>query len=331
MAPLPTAALIEPEPLANHRASSPHARNPTYSPYFCVAGRLIPGKEAVFAYGARRVRFAPTELADDGTSQVYAVRSYVGEGRLSASARCMIPNTPAAKHRINRIFHVPEAGSRSADGNIPMSSVVPIEGVVGEACRYGGDYPHCNYEPTWGDTRDIECSAVDPYCTGGGDSGGDWSWGGGGGGDPLPPPPEDLRPECSRDAQGNCVLHPPSDAEWRRIGELVNRMTEGSEYCRGAKAIANEMYGRGLAAGRFKLWYNRDTFINEDGEEDMRWGANTSDAGGRILAFDSYVLFNTRSLFAHEALHAYLNSINSPLMGRANEDWVAAHEVECAG
>jgi hypothetical protein len=290
------------------------------------------GKERVFAYGARRIRFAPTELADDGTSQVYVVRSYVGEGQLSASARCLIPNTPAAKHRINRIFHVRDSASAPEEGSFAMASVVPIEGVVGEACRYGGDYPHCNYEPTWGDTREVECSAVDPYCSGGGDSGGDWSWGGGEGSEPLPPPPEEIeRPECARDAQGNCRLRPLYEPEWKRIGELVTRMTEQSEYCRGAKAIAGQMYSQGRTAERIQVWDNQDRFINAEGKDDMRWGTNLSDAAGRILAYDSYLLFNKRSLFAHEALHAYLNSINSPLMGDPNEEWVRAHEAECAG
>jgi hypothetical protein len=237
-------------------------------------------------------------------------------------------------HKLRAIFHVPEAATRPADVRSGLASITEIDGVVVDACRYGGEYPDCNYEPPWLGMTELQCSALDPYCGSGGgtDPGSGWAGGAGTGDDPLPPPPEETdRPECTRNAQGNCLLRSLSAAEWSRIGELVQRMAEGSEYCRGAKAIASAMYGQGLAAGRIKVWDNQDRFINNEGEEDMRWGTNLSDAAGRILAYDSYLLFNKRSLFAHEALHAYLHSINSPLMGDSNEAWVRAHEGECAG
>jgi len=125
----------------------------------------------------------------------------------------------------------------------------------------------------------------------------------------------------------------PDDNQWRRLGELINRMTEQTEYCAGAKRIAQGYHAQGKEAGRIQLWNGRDTYLNEAGVEKMDWGRNTFDANGRLLAFDSYVVFNERSLVAHEALHAYLASIapTTGLMPPSNEVWVRERQRECAG
>jgi hypothetical protein len=40
---------------------------------------------------------------------------------------------------------------------------------------------------------------------------------------------------------------------------------------------------------------------------------------------------NPPKLLAHEALHWYLNEINSPLMGEEAHAWIATEEKRCAG
>jgi hypothetical protein len=63
----------------------------------------------------------------------------------------------------------------------------------------------------------------------------------------------------------------------------------------------------------------------------MVWGKNYSDSRGRIIAMDSYLAFDVPSLLAHEALHAYLSSINWPGTTEEQEAWVRTRESECAG
>jgi hypothetical protein len=140
------------------------------------------------------------------------------------------------------------------------------------------------------------------------------------------------RPECQRrpDAPGECVTRPPNPTEWAELGKKVDRMTENTEYCRQAKAIVRGMYAAGREGGRIMLWNGRN-YEPGTNQQRMVWGKNSSDSRGRIIEMDSYLAFAVPSLLAHEALHAYLSSINWQGTRDEQEDWVAAREVECAG
>jgi hypothetical protein len=118
--------------------------------------------------------------------------------------------------------------------------------------------------------------------------------------------------------------------EWTRLGEIINRMTTGTEYCQGAKAQAQGMYAAGRINARIRLWNGRN-YIPGTNNQGMSWGQQNADARGRIMELDSYLAFANRSLVAHEALHAYLNSIGSPMTHDEQEDWIRGHEGECAG
>lgn len=143
---------------------------------------------------------------------------------------------------------------------------------------------------------------------------------------------EEDRPECTRrpDAPGECVTRPPNPTEWDDLGDKVDRMTESSEYCREAKAIVQGMYAAGREGGRIVFWDGRN-YEPGSNQKKMVWGKNSSDSRGRIIELDSFLAFDVPSLLAHEALHAYLNSINWQGTTQEQEDWVRAREIECAG
>lgn len=338
------AELLTETPAVASRAASQHA-NPHQllsrrTPYYCVAGRLTSGSTNHYEYGGRPVSFPRSELADNGSSYTYRVRSFDGNGRIAGEARCLIPNTPSAIRRIDRIFRVERDKQNHTDGGFStQGDPIPLDGYTGYACRYGGTYPYCNYEPQQTSTQ-VQCAADDPYCGSGGTDGGDgWNWGTSGS-DPTPPEPDEpddpeeiVRPECERTPAGACKLVHADDAQWDRLGELINRMTEQTEYCAGAKRIAQSFHAQGKEAGRIQLWNGKDLYLDPAGAEKMHWGRNAFDANGRLLAFDSYMVFNRRSLLAHEALHAYLATLapTSGLMPPDNETWVREHQGECAG
>lgn len=142
----------------------------------------------------------------------------------------------------------------------------------------------------------------------------------------------DDRPECERrpDALAECVTRFPSTTEWEALGQTVDRMTENTDYCRGAKAIAQGMYAAGREGGRLVLWDGRN-YIPGTNQKGMTWGRNDSDYRGRIIELDSYLAFAVPSLLAHEALHAYLNSINWPGTRDEQDAWIEGRESECAG
>jgi len=140
------------------------------------------------------------------------------------------------------------------------------------------------------------------------------------------------RPECQRrpDASGECVTRPPNPTEWAELGQKIDRMTENTEYCREAKAIARGMYAAGREGGRIMLWNGRN-YKPGSNQQEMVWGKNSSDSRGRIIEMDSYLASAVPSLLAHEALHAYLSSISWPGTVQQQEDWVRGRETECAG
>jgi hypothetical protein len=107
-------------------------------------------------------------------------------------------------------------------------------------------------------------------------------------------------------------------------------MTTNSEYCRVAKGFAQEMYNAGREGGRMKVWDGRN-YKPGTNQKEMYWGRNDSDARGRNMELDSYMIFASPSLVAHEALHAYLSSINFVGTYDEQETYIRARESECAG
>jgi hypothetical protein len=173
----------------------------------------------------------------------------------------------------------------------------------------------------------------------------------GGGGYPNTPPDDDEnndgictteengtvceneeRPECERrpDAPGECVTRLPTPTEWDALGQIVNRMTENTDYCRAAKRFAQDMYAAGREGGRIVLWDGRN-YIPGTNQQGMLWGRNGSDSRGRTIEMDSYLAFRVRSLLAHEALHTYLDSINWGGTPTEQDAWIEVREGECAG
>ena len=107
-------------------------------------------------------------------------------------------------------------------------------------------------------------------------------------------------------------------------------MQDSLPECAQAKIYAQELVARGR--DRFLVWNGYDKYPDPESETgfSQRYGYNTSDSQGRILVFDSYWLMRDRTLVAHEALHNYLNRINSALMGKENERWVREWDDKCA-
>jgi hypothetical protein len=90
------------------------------------------------------------------------------------------------------------------------------------------------------------------------------------------------------------------------------------------------MYNAGREGGRMKVWDGRN-YKPGTNQTEMLWGRNSSDVRGRGMDLDSYMLFASRSLVAHEALHAYLSSINFVGSYQDQENWIKARQSECAG
>lgn len=315
---------------------SPHGPDHGGSPYFCSASRAVRGRPHRFQYGTREVSFPMRELAKDGSSTVYEVVSYGGGGEIAGRASCVIPNTDAAKARIERLFRAsPRRGEATgARGRASIQSEpVPIGGVDVYTCRYGGEYPHCNYEPAWPGQTMPQCPAYDPICgTGGGGDpyDGGWSWGSAGGDGSDPPEVGDGtdRPACERDAQRHCITEAVDDRELQEIVDRINAMKDSPAECAAAKGYAQELVAQGR--DRFRVWNGYDIYKDPKKGRQQRLGYNSSDHEGRILVFDSYWLFHEYTLVAHEVLHNYLHRINSPLTGKANEDWVDEWSLRCA-
>lgn len=257
--------------------------------------------------------------------------------------------------------------TRQADGSYRCPAVSPDWGDDCDPYHYDCGDDDCIMSTVPGDPEEATVQG----CTGGGGGddggtigdGGDTGGGGGGGGsspapkcpdwdpecssaDPEPDPFDGIctvdeygtvcegvdRPECQRrpDAPGECVTRSPNPTEWAELGQKIARMTENTEYCRAAKAIAQEMYAAGREGGRIVLWNGRNYELGTN-QQKMVWGKNSSDSRGRIIELDSYLAFAVHSLLAHEALHAYLNSINWLGTVKEQDAWIYARETECAG
>jgi hypothetical protein len=249
----------------------------------------------------------------------------------------MIPNTDAARARVERVFRGSPAargGLRGGDGGASVQSV-PLDGVDVETCRYGGEPPHCNYAPPMLGAGEVQCPPTDSFCgSGGGDptASDGWSWGSSGGDGSDPPPPDDgtNRPPCTRDTSGWCQTEAVDSHELQQVIDRINAMQDSLPECAEAKTYAQELVQQG--SDRFRVWNGYDVYPDPESVTGFtqRYGYNDSDVKGRILVFDSYWLFRDRTLVAHEALHNYLHRINSPLVGDANEAWVKEWAGRCA-
>ena len=60
-------------------------------------------------------------------------------------------------------------------------------------------------------------------------------------------------------------------------------------------------------------------------------GYNSSDAGGRILVYDSYWIWRDPLVLTHEALHFYLDDTGMALnMTTVQQDeWIDSHAIYC--
>jgi hypothetical protein len=342
---LPTASSHRPALLSSALG---RGRAPGLVRYACLLQRRDPASPAFWQMRTDSMAFPQGELNSGEQTVVYRFRSVTAKGALEFAASCVVPYTERALHRVDQRFGAGTGGG--ADQFKARQGGMATQGCVqdGGACQLQAVdviVTGCA-NPDWTRGEDGVCrSSRDGTGDGSGSGGGDW---GGSTGDPPPPEPEEdpgcsvddygtacesiERPECQRPFLGadTCVTRDPSEPEWTRLGEIINRMTTGTEYCQGAKAQAQGMYADGRINGRIRLWDGRN-YIAGTNQTRMKWGQPNSDARGRIMELDSYLAFASRSLVAHEALHAYLNSISSPMTHDEREDWILAHERECAG
>lgn len=309
------------------------AHGRTGSPYYCSMSRLVHGKADRYEYGTVLLKLTRAELSADGAVAIYNVISVGGGGEVVGRAMCQIPDTDAARRHVNRLFHARSGPSLGSRGTISTQS--EIEGVTGYACRYGGSYPNCNYEPSflppWQKTQ-VECGAMDPGCGAGGSSGGGdtWSWGGddGDGSDPSPPddpPDDDLRPPCRRDAQGYCVPENPDDEEWRKLLEAIAGIQENNDACTGAKHYLQKLASNGRGAS-LKMWSGYDLV-----EGTQYYGANRfTAAGARFIQWDRDWVFRELPLVVHEGLHAYFSLLASNSgVEQSSEQFADRYEETC--
>lgn len=283
------------------------------SPYYCSASRRVRGGEYLYEYGVIQLRIPPAGYASDGKVTIYRVVSFGGDGNVAGQAHCQIPDTDAARSYVNRLFHVRPIASRrqdAHDGLTTQGDPVPVDGFTGYACRYGGTYPHCNYEPALTQQeKQVECSALDPYCGSGGsgdegDSGEEW---GGGGDDSEPPPPEDYRDPCRRDAQGYCVPEDPTEAEWQQLLVGIEGIQENNEHCTGAKRYLQRLASTGRGAN-LKVWTGYDKVAGKQFYGANRFFPGTNE---RYIVLDRDWGLKELPLVVHEGLHAYFSLLAS--------------------
>ena len=304
------------------------------SPYYCAVSSRVNGKAYRYAYGTVLLGMTPAELAPNGAVAIYNVVSFGGGGDVMGRARCQIPDTDAARRHVNRLFHArpapsAERGRGQENGTIStQSDETPIDGVTGYACRYGGTYPNCNYEPPMVPARQqtqVQCGAMDPSCgTGGSGDGDGWYWDGGGS-TSEPPPPDDPRPPCERDSQGYCAPEIPSEAEWQKLVNAIDSIQENNDACTGAKRYLQRLASKGRGAN-LKVWTGYDVVAGT-----QYYGANRFfESGERYIQWDRGWVFRELPLVVHEGLHAYFSLLatNSGLE-QSSEEYADQYEETC--
>lgn len=311
------------------------AHGRTGSPYYCFVSSRVEGKSYRYAYGTVLLRVTRAELSAGGAVAIYNIISFGGGGDVVGRAQCQIPDTDAARRHVNRLFQArsassPQRGSGNERGTVStQSDGTGIEGVTAYACRYGGNYPYCNYEPPllpiWQQTQ-VQCGAMDPSCGSGGSGDGDeWYWDGGGGNTPDPPPPDDPRPPCVRDSQGYCAPEVPTDVEWQKLLTAIDSIKENNEACAGAKRYLQQLASNGRGV-RLKVWSGYDKVAGT-----QYYGANRLfESGERYIQWDRYWVFRELPLVVHEGLHAYFSLLaNNSGLEESSEAYADRYEETC--
>lgn len=290
---------------------------------FCSAGQVVSGREQPYTFLRLTIKLPASTRAPDGRTVLYRYRGHA-DGRVVAAANCRIPHTPGAVAHMDRVFGVKERGGRHE--RTLSEATVTIEGLVVNTCQYGGQYPACwpqpmpEYESSSAPKDESICYFE---CGGGSDSGGAVD----------PEIDAAIRPECERDAQGNCITRDLSPEEWRRFIARVALIKEDPPECAGAKQILRDLIAAGPAARRIRFWDGIDYQGKdpETGDVQQRYGQNLSDAQGRYLEYDSHWVWGDSTLIVHEGLHYYLHVNNIPIYGADNETWVSDRARVCSG
>ncbi len=305
-------------------------------PFYCTLGRYSPTARTGWETRADTLYFPPGELDAAGRTVRYEYRVSFTGGRPLASASCLVPYTEGALRRVDRRFGVTDNGG--AEQYRARQGMVTIQGCVKD------ENTGCELDPLVitappKDTPTDPCD-VDPLgCltkrSGGAD---DWwydgtgSWGGGSGDtggastEYQEPELEDTRPDCDKEPDGYCKIREIREDEWELFGSVIESIREDVHECREAKAILQSYYAQGRVRGRFRFWDGKD--LNA-ARTRQRFAFMSSDAGGRVINLDGYFALRDKGVVVHEALHVYLNNINSPLRGTDNEDWVFQWEEKC--
>ena len=290
------------------------------------------GGEFLYEYGVIALRIPPAAYASDGKVTVYRVVSYGGDGNIAGRAQCQIPDTDAARSYVNRLFHirpVPHRRHDPHDGLTTQGDPVPVDGVTGYGCRYGGTYPYCYYEPALPQQeKEVQCSAMDPYCGSGG-TGDEGTWGdhwGGGGDDSEPPEPEDYRDPCRRDAQGYCVAEDPTEPEWQQLLSAIEGIQENNEHCAGARRFLQRLASSGRGAN-LKVWTGYDRSLGKQFYGANRFFPGTNE---RYIVLDRDWALRELTVVVHEGLHAHFSLLarNSGLE-ESSEKYVERWEETC--
>lgn len=306
-------------------AAQPNGQHLGQTPFLCTVGHRAPSAPNGWQTRQDTFYFSRGDLDARGRTVQYMYRRNATDGTPLVSVDCRVPYTESALRRVDRWLGV-EANSGVAQFKA-RDGMVSTQGCVSDGM--------CTLEPILVQPPPSDtCSNCDPpyppRAPGGGDTGG---------GTPPPPNdsyeayegdaplPEDYRPECDKDASGYCIRRKVTDpAQWARIGEQIESIREDVHECREAKSILRSAFGAGMDAGRIQVWDGKWLL---DGGRRQRTGYIDSDAAGRIVVLDGYWAERQKDVAVHEALHVYLNNINSPLQGPDNERWVGSMEEVC--
>ena len=296
------------------------------SAHVCFTSVRTPEGPRRYRYGHVNLDFPASAQAPDGATVLYRYRVQAPGEDPRVVANCRIPRTPEAIRIMDRRLYVDHRRRWLASGTAGAGDTATIDGCV--------TYGTCPLEP-------ITVSPYDPYGGTGGGGGGSSScglnasagdcWYDGDGDYDDPGPDGTYRPECERDAGGNCITRNVSLAEWDEFKERVELIKETYEYCRGAKQALRNLIAQGREAERIRFWDGYDMVSDTV----QRVGQNLSDSSGRYIEYDSHWVWNDRSLIVHEGIHYWLdlNSDNTGLVGGTggltNEQWVRSVDQNC--
>ena len=116
------------------------------------------------------------------------------------------------------------------------------------------------------------------------------------------------------------------------LGDKIAQLHTPTAACARAKGILEELHATGPGAQRIRGWDGYDVqWDPEDQRYEQRYGQVLSDQQGRYIQYDIHWVLRDQQLLAHEALHIYLNEINSPMTGKEAHAWIGTEEKKCAG